>query len=72
MLCNLPQAKGFSPVHLVKDSPIQTDVGDGVKTGEISQFENRGRMQRFVMSNRQRFLVPCNWEASADEHSLAG
>ena len=59
-------------MHLVKYSPIQTDVSDGVKTGEISQFENRGRMQRFVMSNRQRFLVPCNWEASADEHSLAG
>ena len=67
-----PQAKVFSPVHLVKDCPVHPDVSDGVKTGEISQFENRGRMQRFVMSNRQRFLVPCNWEASADEHSLAG
>ena len=40
-----PQAKVFSPVHLVKYSPIQTDVSDGVKTGETSQFENRGRMQ---------------------------
>ena len=45
MLCNLPQAKGFSPVHLVKDSPIQTDVCDGVKTRGTCQFENRGRMQ---------------------------
>ena len=40
-----PQAKVFSPVHLVKDCPVHPDVSDGVKTGEISQFENRGRMQ---------------------------
>ena len=34
-------------MHLVKDCPVHLDVSDGVKTGEISQFENRGRMQRF-------------------------
>ena len=44
---------------MVKDSLIQTDVSDGVKTGETCQFENRGRMQRSVMpSHRKRFLVP--------------
>ena len=31
--------------RLVKDCPVHPDVSDGVKTGEISQFENRGRMQ---------------------------
>ena len=41
-----PTGKGFCPVHLVKDSPIQTDVSDGIKTGETCQFENCGRMQR--------------------------
>ena len=59
-------------MHLVKDSPIQADVSDGMETGEISQFENRGRMQCSVMSHRKRFLVPCTWGASADEPSLAG
>ena len=67
----VPTGKGFSPVHLVECCPIHPDVSDGVRTGEISQFENRGRMQRSAMSHRQRFLVPCNWEASADEPSLA-
>ena len=64
--------KGFCPVDLVKHCPIQTDVSDGVETSEISRFENRGRMQRSAMSHRQRFLVPCNWEASADGPSFAG
>ena len=40
-----PTGKGFCRVHWVKCCPIQTDVSDGVKTGETCQFKNRGRMQ---------------------------
>jgi len=52
-----PTGKGFCRVHWVKCCPIQTDVSDGMKTGETCQFENRGCMQCSVMpSHRQRVL----------------
>jgi hypothetical protein len=34
-----PTGKGFCPVYLVKHCPIQTDVSDGMKTGEPASLK---------------------------------